>query len=353
MITQTTNNSRTFSTELQPTRLVAAPFLAAWLGLDQAYLKLELDNPTGTFKDKVTVKLFDYFAQHSVTKYTHCSSGNTARSLVWGVSEYTKPFQLELIVAEDQLPYHCFADHPNVRITLLEGASYQEAKDYTDWYTKTILHQQAYMSFHSEVRQEGNAWQYREALAQSTEKKFQPTHICQPVSDGSGIYGAYRATKQAQDEGKLEVMPKLCGFQTIEANPIVRGFKAGQSEYNDTFSVTESRGTSAAYYLKRMTAKDSYASVYKAVAETGGFMEDVSNEQIIEAKEILEKTEGIDAGYTACVAIAGFKKYLENGGDKTARPLFMITGKDHGVCDPITVHKRIPEAEWRSHIAEL
>src|SRR3989304_871472 len=65
------------------TELKEAPQLAEWLGAKRIFLKLETAHPTRTIKDRATELLFSYLHRHGITRHAHCSTGNTAASLVW------------------------------------------------------------------------------------------------------------------------------------------------------------------------------------------------------------------------------------------------------------------------------
>ncbi|HVY68147.1 MAG TPA: pyridoxal-phosphate dependent enzyme, partial [Patescibacteria group bacterium] len=321
---------------------------AAWLGLKACWLKLETMHPTGTFKDRITELTYAFFRQEGVACYSHCSAGNTATSLVWGLKRYARPFALHLFVAEEQLPYHNFQSDPALRVTLLAGAGYQQAKRYAAWYARSIG-QPEHFGFNSPVRQEGNKLPYLEALAQCRRERIEPDLICQVISDGSGTKGAALAAADALAAGWLKRQPALCAFQPAAANPMVRAFRSGRSTYDH--SCDAELQPSKASFIRRSDASGSYEAVYQAVSQSGGFLEDAAEGEIEAARQALMGLEGINAGYTSCVALAGLKKRA--AADQAlagVSALVMLTGIDRQAVAFAPADEILPREAWQKVI---
>lgn len=331
--------------------LTRSPLLAAWLGIEECWLKDETVLPTGTFKDRITEVLFSFFYKNGITTYAHCSTGNTGTSLAWGVQQFMrltgKKFHQVLFVAEEQLPYHAIPEDQNIEVVVLEGAGYQETKQYCAWYTNNILKLPDYMNFKSELRQQGNTVGYLEAFQQLFINGGEVTAVVQAISDGSGLNGGYRASQIARENGWIENTPKFYAFQPA-ADPMVRCFQAGHDTYQDECSL-EHLAPSRAVYIRRKDGRGSYDMLAHFVNETRGTMESVSEAELVEAQKELKKLTGIEAGYTACVSLAGIKKLVKKGKiEPSEKFLVYLTGKDR---PKVSYHQsryvRVPQDEWR------
>ena len=330
---------------IRETELRAAPRLAEWLGAKRAFLKLETTHPTRTIKDRATELLFSYLYRHGVTRHAHCSTGNTAASLVWGLRQYASPFVLQLFIAEEQLPHHTFTDAPGLRVTVLEGATYDETKKYTKWFIENVWKQEERFSLQDTFRHHAHKIAYLEMFEQLYRRDSAVDWVAQPIAGGLGVMGAALAITDAKRLGWVTSAPRLYAAQPQAANPIARCFKQDLLTYDPKQNILRP-APSRAWAIRLGNASAVYGVVTETIRLHQGTVEDATEEQIENAKQALLEQEGVDAGYTACVAIAGLK-YKPVPDQKNATIAIVVTGADRPVSLRPTVHESIQPGVWQ------
>lgn len=331
---------------LTETELRRSARVARWLGVGECYLKLELSHPTRTVKDRITELLYSFFQAEKIGKYVHCSAGNAGTSLVWGAARFPHAFEYESFIAEKHFKYHNFKKIPGLTVTLLQGAGYEEAKQYCSWYAREVVHQPEYMSPRSELRRQANKVPYLEAFEQLGKLKGELDYVVQAISDGGGIIGAEQAASDALAEGWLARRPAFVISQPTAANPVVRCFRKGCAAYDP--SCTLSRlGASSAFAIRRKNAAGYYSAIYDVI-KNGGLALDATEQETEAAKRTLFELEGIDAGYTACTSLAALKKENRATGVFNGKAvLVMITGADRATKVTPRVDRVISRTEWK------
>jgi threonine synthase len=320
--------------------------MAKWLGVSECYLKLEISHPTRTVKDRITEIVYSYFQAQGIRKYVHCSAGNAGTSLVWGAERFNRSFEFESFIPQAQLRYHNFRNVPGLTVALLEGAGYEEAKQYCSWYAKEVVHQPEYMSFRSDLRRQANKVPYLEAFEQLGREKADIDYVCQAISDGGGIGGADLALSDALAEGWIPRRPAVVVTQPVAANPVVRCFRGGFASYDPSCTLS-TLGDSLAFAIRRRNASGYYSGLYELL-KPGGFALDATEGEIGTARRALLDLESLEAGYTACTSLAAIKKEnLATGAFMGKKLLVMITGADRSTEVIPAIDRVIPEAEWK------
>ncbi len=332
---------------IKKTPLVNAPHIARWLGVKKCLLKLETTHPTGTVKDRSTEIVFSFFKKNKLDRYVHTSTGNTATSLVWGLGQYRDPFSLILIIPGQQLRHHNFRKVHGLNTILLEGASYDEARKYCEWYVKNKRLQNLFLDF-KKYRPTTYQIPYLEAFEEiRTENLPEPGFVFQTISGGSGILGAYIAATNAVKKGWLTRIPKISIVQPDRADVITKCFNAGLKTYHDRYTQKVLR-RSKAFAIRRGDAAGCYEKVREVLVKTKGIAQSVSEKEIENARKKLYGLEGIKAGYTACVALAGIRKEARQNSElRNNSVLVMITGLDRSTKIQPKIDKVIPKKKWQ------
>jgi len=344
-------DKKPLSFDLRETELYRASCLADWLGVTECYLKLELTHPTGTIKDRITEVTYSLFHSEGIDTFSHCSAGNTATSLVWGMDKMPKPFALTVFIPEKQLPYHNFENTPDLTTFLIENAEYEEAKRYWIWYVRNVSHQPEYLSYSSGWRQQANELSYLEAYEQAGTQRADIDFVVQAISDGTGIVAAEMASRHALAEGWLRKKPRFVATQPTAANPVVRCFQKGFATYDRSCTVSKLE-PSCAFAIRRRDAQSYYQYLYDVIKD-GGNAIDAGEDEIREAKEALCALEKIDAGYTACTSLAAIRKENRKSGFfKERNVLVVITGRDRPTKVIPKIDRVIPEREWRRALGD-
>ncbi len=145
-----------------------------------------------------------------------------------------------------------------------------------------------------------------------------------PVGNAGNIYAYWLGYKQYLEVGKADKLPKMCGFQAEGAAPIVRGRPVD----NPQTVASAIRIGNPANWKKAELARD----------ESGGLIDMVSDEEIINAWNFLSEKEGIFCELSSCAAIAGLIKMVREKKIETKKDITVVcTLTGHGLKDPQAV----------------
>jgi threonine synthase len=165
-----------------------------------------------------------------------------------------------------------------------------------------------------------------------------PKHIVVPMASGSLITKVWKAIKEFDKLGLVDVTEtKIYGAQAAGCSPITTAVKNGWEIFKpvkpDTIAKSLAIGNPAdGYYAMRV------------MIESGGFGEDVTDEEVVQGMKLLAETEGIFTETAGGVTMAVAKKLIMNSiiprdelivvsitgnGLKTQEPLFDKVSKPH------------------------
>lgn len=148
-----------------------------------------------------------------------------------------------------------------------------------------------------------------------------PDVVVVPCASGSLMTKIWKSFKEMKEVGLIdEVRTKVYAAQATGCSPIVRAIKDGVDVIRPV------KPNTIAKSLAIGNPADGYYAT-KVVSESGGYGEDVSDEEIIEAIKLLARTEGIFAETAGGVTLASAIKLIKNGRiDKNACIVLCITG---------------------------
>ncbi|PIV55598.1 threonine synthase [Candidatus Desantisbacteria bacterium CG_4_10_14_0_8_um_filter_48_22] len=134
-----------------------------------------------------------------------------------------------------------------------------------------------------------------------------PRHIVVPVASGSLLCKIYKGLKEFKKIGLIEkVNTRLYAAQAKGCAPIAAAIKEGSE------IIKPVKPNTIAKSLAIGNPADGYYA-FKAVTDTGGWAEEVTDEEIIEAMKLLAQTEGIFTETAGGVTVAVTKKLIESG----------------------------------------
>ena len=164
-----------------------------------------------------------------------------------------------------------------------------------------------------------------------------PDYLCIPVGNAGNITAYWLGFNEAQDLGWAETRPKMMGFQAEGAAPIVRGEPV-------------ERPHSVASAL-RIGNPANWKGAVDARDESGGVIESVSDDEILEAYRLMAQSEGIFCEPASAASVAGLLKLSRAGLDlKDKKVACVITGS--GLKDP-DVAAGLEPLSMREYPAEL
>jgi threonine synthase len=135
-----------------------------------------------------------------------------------------------------------------------------------------------------------------------------PQHIVVPMAGGSLIGKIHKAFHELKQIGLIDdPRCRIYGAQATGCNPITAAVKSGAETHKPV-----RKPNTIAKSLAIGDPADGYFAA-KVIRETGGWGEDVSDEEIAEAMALLGRTEGIFAETAGGVTLAVTRKLIEQG----------------------------------------
>jgi threonine synthase len=164
-----------------------------------------------------------------------------------------------------------------------------------------------------------------------------PRHTVAPMASGSLLTKITKSYQEAIRVGLIDEEPfTIHGAQATGCNPISAAFKA-----NTDLIRPVPKPATIAKSLAIGTPADGYYAVH-AVRASGGFCEDVSDEEIVAGIRLLGETEGIFSETAGGVTVACAKKLIESGKiPKNESIVLCITG--HGLKTAEAVAPHLPQ----------
>ncbi|MCD6384729.1 threonine synthase [Candidatus Sumerlaeota bacterium] len=172
-----------------------------------------------------------------------------------------------------------------------------------------------------------------------------PDFHCIPVGNAGNITAYWKGYKEYLQYKKIEYTPRMLGFQAAGAAPIVRGFPIEKPET----IATAIRIGNPASWKKAENARD----------ESGGIIDIVTDEEIMDAYKIIVSKEGIFCEPASAASVAGLMKQAQRGYFKKAlqekgKIKIVCTLTGHGLKDPDVAIKYSPPAiESSTNIDEV
>jgi len=146
-----------------------------------------------------------------------------------------------------------------------------------------------------------------------------PTFHFLPVGNAGNITAYWKGYKEYEAMGLISNLPKMMGFQAAGAAPIVLGHPVDKP---DTIATAIKIGNPA-----------SWAPAEKARDESGGVIDAVTDDEIIEAFKLVASHEGVFCEPASAASIAGVIK-MKNAGVISNGDTVVCTLTGHGLKDP-------------------
>jgi len=297
------------------TPLVRSARLERETGCGELYFKLEGCQPTGSFKDRGMVVAVAKAVEEECKAVMCASTGNTSAS----ASAYAASLGLESIIVVPQgkitLGKLAQAIVYGARIVSVDG-NFDQALEIVCALTEK--HPVTLVNSINPNRIEGQktaAFEVVDALGEA------PDYLFIPVGNAGNITAYWKGFKEYYELGKAKMKPQMMGFQAAGAAPIVRG-----APVKDPQTIaTAIRIGNPASWQKAVTARD----------ESGGIIDMVTDDEILEAYRMLASQGGIFGEPASAASFAGLLKRVRGGMDLSGkRVVCVITGS--GLKDPDT-----------------
>lgn len=145
-----------------------------------------------------------------------------------------------------------------------------------------------------------------------------------PVGNAGNITAYWKGYKEYYQHGKVKKLPKMIGWQAEGAAPIVKGFPIKNPQ---TIATAIKIGNPY-----------SWQPALQAARESNGFIDAVSDEEILYAYKLVASTEGVFCEPASAASIAGVIKCVKKGIFKGGETI-VCTLTGNGLKDPDTVIK--------------
>ncbi|MCR4427511.1 MAG: threonine synthase [Firmicutes bacterium] len=294
------------------TPLIEARRLGRSLGIS-LFLKFEGANPTGSFKDRGMTMAISKACEDGMSVVMCASTGNTSAS----AAAYAARAGLRCMVV---IPEGAIA-MGKLAQAVIHGAEVVAIRGNFDQALAivrelTSLHRIALVNSINPFRIEGQktaAFEVCDQLGRA------PDCLAIPVGNAGNITAYWKGFRQYAAHGRASSLPRMLGFQAEGAAPIVLGYPVDRPE---TIATAIKIGNPA-----------SWKGAQAAVDESGGTVAAVSDDEILEAYEILASQEGVFAEPASCASVAGVIKTARRRGFSGGETVVaVLTG--HGLKDP-------------------
>ena len=295
------------------TPLVRSYRLSEELGCPELYFKLEGCNPTGSFKDRGMVVAVAKAVEEGSQGIICASTGNTSASAAAYGARVGIP--ATVLVPEGDVAFGKLAQAQahGARILAING-NFDKALSLVR--TITERHPLTLVNSVNLLRLEGQktaAFEIVDLMGDA------PDLLCIPVGNAGNITSYWKGFKEYQGLGKVNSLPRMMGFQAEGASPLVQGRPVD----NPTTVASAIRIGSPASWKGAINARD----------ESGGVIQAVSDEEILDAYRLLSTGEGIFCEPASAASVAGIIKLHREGLNLSdQRVVCVITGS--GLKDP-------------------
>jgi threonine synthase len=293
------------------------------LGIE-LYVKVEGSNPTGSFKDRGMSVGITKAVELGVETVGCASTGNTSASLAAYAARAGKRCIVLLPSGKVALGKLAQAMFHGAEVISIKG-NFDEALETV---TALALEGQLYLlNSVNPFRLEGQKSIGFEVVDDLGWKS--PDRIILPVGNAGNISAIWKGVTEFHEAGFIEDLPMMTGIQAEGAAPIANAVRKGKKSIEPVIN-PETVATAI-----RIGAPVSAQKALRAIYDSNGMAETVTDEQILSAQKLLARTEGIGVEPASAASIAGLLKLVENGEvDKGEQVVCIVTG--HLLKDPNT-----------------
>ena len=272
------------------TPLVKSVNLARELGIGELYFKLEGCNPTGSFKDRGMVMAMAKAIEGGSKQAICASTGNTSAS----AAAYGARFGLKVIilVPKGKIAVGKLAQAIayGAEIISVEG-NFDQALKVTrilaEKYPITLVNSL------NPYRIEGQKTASFEII---DDLGYVPDFLFIPVGNAGNITAYWKGFTEWKNSGKVDKTPVMMGFQAEGAAPIVKDMII---EAPQTIATAIRIGNPASW-KQAVAARD----------ESGGIIDSVSDNEILEAYKLMAGKDGVFGEPASAAHLAGLLKML-------------------------------------------
>ncbi|NMB38743.1 MAG: threonine synthase [Firmicutes bacterium] len=301
------------------TLLVKADNLKDKLNLKiDLYLKFEGQNPTGSFKDRGMTMAVSKAVEQGSQAVVCASTGNTSAS----AAAYAAKAKIKCLVL---IPENAIA-LGKLAQAITYGAEVLAVKGNFDHALELVkeIAESCPITLVNSINPYRIEGQKTAAFEICEQLGSPPDYLCIPVGNAGNITAYWKGFNEYFRKKLIDKLPIMCGFQAAGAAPIVMGQVV---TYPETIATAIRIGNPASW-KKAENARD----------QSGGLIDSVSDEEILDAYKLLASEEGIFAEPASAASVAGVIKLAKTDYFKPdSKVVCVLTG--NGLKDPDTAIK--------------
>lgn len=295
------------------TPLIKAEKIGKELGGIELYFKYDGLNPTGSFKDRGMVMAVAKALEDGSKAIMCASTGNTSASAAAYAAR--SGIQCIVVIPDGNIALGKLAQALmyGAKVIAIKGNFDEALKavvDITNKYPITLVN--SINPFRLQG-QKTSAFEICDTLGKA------PDYLAIPVGNAGNISAYWMGFKEYKENGKVSNLPKMIGFEAEGSAAIVQNRVI---ENPQTLATAIKIGNPASWKL-----------AVNAANESNGFIDYVTDDEILEAYKMLTREEGIFAEPASAASLAGVIKTYKTGKLKKGDVVVsVLTG--NGLKDP-------------------
>jgi threonine synthase len=297
------------------TPLVDSPWLSALTGAD-VWLKVEGDNPTGSFKDRGMTVALSVAVGSGAEAVVCASTGNTSASMAaYAARARVKPL---VLVPQGKIAAGKLAQAivHGAQVIMVRGNfddCLRLSRGLADDYPVALVNSVNPMRLEG---QKTASFEIVDFLGDAPD-----VHVL-PVGNAGNISAYWKGYLEYHRAGRSSRTPRMLGWQAAGAAPLVSGAPVPDPE---TVASAIRIGNPASWHL-----------AVAAAADSGGRFRSVSDEQILSAQRELAACDGVFVEPASAAGVAGLLAEVAEGGagrERYAGQQVVVTVTGHGLKD--------------------
>ncbi|MEA1984294.1 MAG: threonine synthase [Euryarchaeota archaeon] len=276
--------------------------LAEKIGVRSLYVKHEGMNPTGSFKDRGMTVGVSKAIELGMETVACASTGNTSAALAIYGAKAGIPAVVLLPEGKVALGKVAQALMHGAKVLSVRG-NFDEALDLV----RELCDEERIYLLNSinPYRLEGQKTIGFEIVDQLGFEV--PDRVVLPVGNAGNITAIYKGFKEFMKLGITDRVPKMTGIQTEGSCPIVRAVREGADDI-----IPEKNPETIATAI-RIGNPVNARKALKAIYESEGTAESVTDDELVQAQKWLAQLEGIGVEPASATSVAGLKKLVDSG----------------------------------------
>ncbi len=274
--------------------------LAAWAGVETLYLKHEGENPTGSFKDRGMTGGVTQARVLGIERVACASTGNTSASLAayaaWAGIEGIVFFQNKQI-ALGKLAQAIAYGATGIQVDADFDRNLELVRQVAENLGIYVLNSI------NPFRLEGQKSIMIEVIQQL---RWQvPDWIVVPGGNLGNSSAFGKGLKELYEIGLIDRLPRLAIIQAEGANPLYHSYKTGFRDYEPVHAETVATAI-------KIGNPVNFKKAVRSLKWTNGVVEEVSDQEIMDAKALIDR-QGIGCEPASACSLAGLQKLVRSG----------------------------------------